>query len=139
MNVDCFSHYLVRVTWALWLAFAFCLLRPSSSFAQEAITTMPTSTTSSAPLNPTPDADLHQSTDLRNEVSAEPRRFQYGFTLTLLGVSDANINISSTNRVSDYYYIIEPVLTLGAGDIIGHEDNYVRLDYAPSLSLFAHH
>ena len=59
--------------------------------------------------------------------------------LTIRGVYDDNINISQTNRVSDYYFTIEPVLTLGLGDINGHEDNYIRLDYAPSLFLFADH
>jgi hypothetical protein len=31
------------------------------------------------------------------------------------------------------------VLTLGLGDITGHEENYIRLDYAPSLFLFVDH
>jgi hypothetical protein len=55
------------------------------------------------------------------------------------GVYDDNINISQTQRVSDYFYTIEPVLTLGAGDISGQEDNFIRFDYAPSLFLFVHH
>jgi hypothetical protein len=98
------------------------------------------STDSNPPtLNPTADSNLHSSADLRDEVSSEPRRFQYGFKIAVRGVYDDNINISQTNRVSDYYFTIEPVLTLGAGDITGHEDNYIRLDYAPSLFLFADH
>ena len=95
--------------------------------------------TTAPPLNPTPDSNLHATSDLGNEASAEPRRFQYGFQVTTRGVYDDNINISNTNRVSDYYFTIEPVLTLGAGDITGHEDNYIRFDYAPSLFLFADH
>src|SRR6266702_3043931 len=118
--------------------------------AQEAVGTTAT-TTNSQPvtemnaesnpptLNPTADSNLHSTTDLRNEVSAEPRRFQYGLQITVRSVYDDNINISQTNRVSDYYFTIEPVLTLGLGDITGHEDNYIRFDYAPSLFLFADH
>src|SRR5204863_1695964 len=81
----------------------------------------------------------HRAVVLENEVSSEPRRFHYGFQVTARGVYDDNINISQTNRVSDYYFAIEPILTLGLGDITGHEDNYIRFDYAPSLFLFADH
>jgi Putative beta-barrel porin 2 len=119
--------------------------------AQEAVGTTTTSapslapvtevTTQSAPapLNATPDSDLHESTDLTNEVSAEPRRFRYELKLSFRGVYDDNINISNTDRLSDYYYTFEPVLTLGVGDITGQENNFIRLDYAPSLFLFVHH
>src|SRR5438128_2903442 len=93
----------------------------------------------SSPLNPTPESNLHRAVVPENEVSSEPRRFHYGFQVTARGVYDDNINISQTNRVSDYYFAIEPILTLGLGDITGHEDNYIRLDYAPSLFLFADH
>ncbi len=93
----------------------------------------------SSPLNPTPESNLHRAVVPENEVSSEPRRFHYGFQVTARGVYDDNINISQTNRVSDYYFAIEPILTLGLGDITGHEDNYIRLDYAPSLFLFANH
>jgi len=105
---------------------------PSSRSGVEMASSSPT-------LNPTADSNLHPTTDLRNEVTAEPRRFQYGFQVTMRGVYDDNINISQTNRVSDYYFTIEPVLTLGLGDINGHQDNSIRLDYAPSLFLFADH
>jgi Putative beta-barrel porin 2 len=92
-----------------------------------------------APLNPTPDSELHNAEIAQNEVSAEPRRFQYGLQITTRGVYDDNINISQTNKVSDYYFTIEPVFTLGAGDISGGETNFFRLDYAPSVFLFADH
>src|SRR2546430_8550741 len=93
----------------------------------------------SSPLNPTPESNLHRAVVPENEVSSEPRRFHYGFQVTARAVYDANITTSQTNRVSDYYFAIEPILTLGLGDITGHEDNYIRLDYAPSLFLFADH
>src|SRR5438477_2219635 len=129
----------------------FSLVFVAKVLAQEAVGTAATSAPSSEPvaemsaessvpiLTPAADSNLYSSNDLRKEVSAEPRRFQYGFKVTVRGVYDDNINISQANRVSDYYFTIEPVLTLGLGDITGHDDNYIRLDYAPSLFLFADH
>ncbi|PYK91981.1 MAG: hypothetical protein DME35_00395 [Verrucomicrobia bacterium] len=129
----------------------FSLVFVAKVLAQEAVGTAATSAPSSEPvaemsaessvpiLTPAADSNLYSSNDLRKEVSAEPRRFQYGFKVTVRGVYDDNINISQTNRVSDYYFSIEPVLTLGLGDITGAGDNYIRLDYAPALFLFADH
>jgi hypothetical protein len=85
---------------------------------------------------PNPNAPM---TPLENEISAEPRRFVYGLRLTIRGVYDDNINIANTNKVSDYYIAIEPAITLGFGDITGHQDNYIRFDYAPSVLLFVDH
>jgi len=140
-----FSNSVVRAV----VVFFFSLI--PHVLAQEAVGPRTTSSQSSPPvtgistesnapsLNPTGDSNLHSTTDLRNEVSAEPRRFHYGLQITVRGVYDDNINISQTNQVSDYYFTIEPVLTLGVGDITAHEDNYIRFDYAPSLFLFADH
>ena len=123
------------------IAACFCLALISKISAQEAIgPTAPTteapqsivetaSEPTPAPLNPVPE----------HEVSAEPRRFQYEFQVTARGIYDDNINITQTNKISDYYFTIEPVLTLGFGDITGHEDNFLRLDYAPSAFFFADH
>src|SRR6266496_4937247 len=44
--------------------------------------------------------------------SSEPRRFHYELRLTVRGVWDDNIFISHTDRVSDYYFAIEPKLPL---------------------------
>src|ERR1700736_666545 len=107
----------------------------SASSSQPVVETAPSSPT----LNPAADSNLHSTTDFRNEVSAEPRRFQYVLQVTMRGVYDDNTNLSQTAKVSDYYFTIEPVLTLGLGDISGHEDNYFRFDYAPSLFLFLDH
>jgi len=71
--------------------------------------------------------------------SGEPRRFHYRFGLTIRGVYDDNIFISNTNRVSDYYFAIEPMLTVGFGDIEGRSENYLRLDYIPSIILYTDH
>jgi hypothetical protein len=71
--------------------------------------------------------------------SGEPRRFHYELRLTVRGVWDDNIFISHTNRVSDYYFAIEPEITLGIGDIEGRNRGYLRLDYMPSAILFVDH
>ena len=55
------------------------------------------------------------------------------------GVWDDNIFISHTNRVSDYYFAIEPEITIGFGDIEGRSRAYLRLDYMPSAILFVNH
>ena len=41
--------------------------------------------------------------------------------LQVRGVYDDNINISHTNRIDDYYFAIEPGITIGYGDIVGRE------------------
>ncbi len=74
-----------------------------------------------------------------NVPSGEPRRFHYELGLTVRGVYDDNIFISHTDRVSDYYFAIEPRLTLGFGDLEGRGTNYIRLDYMPSILLIVDH
>jgi hypothetical protein len=71
--------------------------------------------------------------------SAQPRRFHYKLALNIRGVYDDNIFLSNTNRVSDYYFAIEPMLTVGFGDIEGRGGNFLRLDYMPSVILFVDH
>ena len=71
--------------------------------------------------------------------SGEPRRFHYSLQLTVRGVWDDNIFISHTNKVSDYYFAIEPQITIGVGDIAGRSRSYLRLDYMPSAILFVDH
>src|SRR4029077_2669103 len=71
--------------------------------------------------------------------SGEPRRFHYELRLTVRGVWDDNIFLSHTNRVSDYYFAIEPQITIGVGDIEGRNRAYLRLDYMPSAILFVDH
>ncbi|MGZ5545390.1 MAG: hypothetical protein ACXWIU_12000 [Limisphaerales bacterium] len=64
------------------------------------------------------------------------RSFHYQLSLTVRGVWDDNIFISHTNKVSGYYFAIEPVITIGWGDIAGRSRSYLRLDYMPSAILF---
>jgi hypothetical protein len=69
-------------------------------------------------------------------VAETPRRFRYELSVTVRGVYDDNIYISSFNRTSDYYFTIEPSISLwlGSGDE-GHSS--LSLVYRPSLFLFA--
>jgi hypothetical protein len=67
------------------------------------------------------------------------RPFHYELSLTVRGVWDDNIFISHTDKVSDYYFAIEPVVTVGVGDIEGRNRSYLRLDYMPSAILFVDH
>ena len=95
------------------------------------------------PTNPFGTLDLKNLTiggeNVSNVSSAEPRRFHYSLRLTVRGVYDDNIFITNTNRISDYYFAIEPMITVGFGDIEGRGGNYIRLDYLPSIILFVDH
>jgi hypothetical protein len=71
--------------------------------------------------------------------TGQPRRFHYRFGLTIRGVYDDNIFLSNTNRVDDYYFAIEPMLTVGFGDIEGRSESFLRLDYIPSIILYSDH
>lgn len=71
-----------------------------------------------------------------HQVADTPRRFRYSFSVTTRGVYDDNINISSFDRVSDYYFTIEPVITLGLGTE-SEGVNSLSLVYRPSVFLFA--
>ncbi len=65
-------------------------------------------------------------------MSHEGGLFHYQLGLTVRGVWDDNIFISHTNKVSDYYFAIEPMITIGVGDVAGRNRSYLRLDYMPS-------
>ena len=72
-------------------------------------------------------------------ISPSGRIFHYELRLTVRGVWDDNIFISHTDKVSDYYFAIEPSITIGVGDIEGRNRSYLRLDYMPSVILFVDH
>jgi hypothetical protein len=67
-------------------------------------------------------------------MAETPRRFQYGLSVTVRGVYDDNINISS-NKVSDFYAAIEPSITLGFG--AAGSINSLTFIYRPSIFLYA--
>ena len=71
--------------------------------------------------------------------SSEARHFHYILRLTVRGVWDDNIFLDHTNKVSGYYFAIEPSITLGWGDMEGRSQSYLRLDYMPSAILFVDH
>ena len=73
-------------------------------------------------------------------ITSAPKRFQWGVRLTIRGVYDDNILLSHFDRIGDWYVAIEPAITIGYGDsIVGRGGNYIRLDYAPSIFLYADH
>ena len=65
--------------------------------------------------------------------------FHYAFGLTVRGVWDDNIFLSHDHRVSDYYFAIEPFITVGIGDTAGRNRSYLSLTYMPSAILFVDH
>ena len=81
------------------------------------------------------------SREVQVETNANPinenfRRFRYNLGVTVREVYDDNINISSTNRISDFYAVIEPGIHLGFGDSAGGF-NYLTFDYIASAYFFA--
>jgi hypothetical protein len=71
-----------------------------------------------------------------NPVNENFRRFRYSVGVTVREVYDDNINISSSNRVSDSFTVIEPAIHLGFGDSAGGF-NYLTFDYIASAYFFA--
>src|SRR5256886_6151469 len=71
-----------------------------------------------------------------NPVNENFRRFRYNVGVTVREVYDDNINISSTNRTSDSFTVIEPAIHLGFGDSAGGF-NYLTFDYIASVYFFA--
>lgn len=69
-------------------------------------------------------------------ISSSPKRFHYALRLTLRAVHDDNIFLTDSNRKSGFYFAVEPGITLGVGDIVARQENYLRFDYAPSVFLF---
>ena len=80
-----------------------------------------------------------ESTPATSIDSGIPRRFQYQLRLTVRGVYDDNINLSNTDRISDFYTTIEPSVMVGFGDTDARLENFIRLDYLPAVFLFADH
>ena len=134
----------------IFIACAFAV-RGEDSIPEEPLPSSPDNAvaqTDTAPLQSTPSLRGLDSRNLMlggETVSSselhegEVRRFHYRFGLTIRGVYDDNIFLSNTNRVSDYYFAIEPMVTVGFGDIEGRSENYLRLDYMPSIILYTDH
>jgi len=91
---------------------------------------------------PLPVADSSANAPAGDNASVDtgiPRRFHYTFRLTVRSVYDDNINLTHDNRISDIYTTIEPAISLGLGDTVGRQENYLRLDYLASAFFFADH
>ena len=116
---------------------------PSSSDPWSASTSYATAQTSvmSAPAAGAPYGGFSTKNVAVGEgpATSEPRRFHYNLQLTVRGVWDDNIFITHTDTKSDYYFAIEPQITIGVGDIEGRSRSYLRLDYMPSAILFVDH
>jgi hypothetical protein len=95
--------------------------------------------TAEAPLPVASTDSSIESTPATSIDSGIPRRFHYELRLTVRSVYDDNINLSNTNRISDFYTTIEPAVMVGFGDTEARIENYVRLDYLPAVFLFADH
>jgi len=72
-------------------------------------------------------------------VSESVRRFHYELTIQVAEIYDDNVTLASNNRVHDFYTRIGPALTLGFGDTIVHEENFLELYYEPDFLIFADH
>lgn len=70
-------------------------------------------------------------------VAETPRRFHYGFTLTIRGAYDDNINLTQTNKTGDFYTSIEPVISFGLGGSGEEQSNSLHFVYAPNVYIFA--
>jgi hypothetical protein len=82
-----------------------------------------------------PSRDVQVETN-GNPVNENFRRFRYNVGVTVREVYDDNINISSINRISDSFTVIEPAIHLGFGDSAGGF-NYLTFDYIASVYFFA--
>src|SRR6476619_3211384 len=107
-------------------------------------TTETDTTTTSGTEPPLPAGGISRpSREVQVETNANPinenfRRFRYNLGVTVREVYDDNINISSFQRISDTYTVIEPGIHLGFGDSAGGF-NYLTFDYIASVYFFAEH
>src|SRR6059058_1910430 len=108
-------------------------LSPSTNYTTAQTTVVP------APVAAGPYGGTYNVFPAGEAISPSGRAFHYALSLTVRGVWDDNIFISHTNKVSDYYFAIEPMISIGVGDIEGRNRGYLRLDYMPSAILFVDH
>jgi hypothetical protein len=129
---------------------AIALLLSCVAHAQDAVPAV-SGSSANYPVTPPPPAPLVETSPATEPnvqpaesiapqpYSPQPRRFQYGLLFRVRGVYDDNINISQFNPISDYYFAIEPTVTVGVGDVFEQQENYLRLDYTPSVFFFLDH
>ena len=86
-----------------------------------------------------PDEAEQPSVEIQSQNEAESataRRIHYHASLGVRQVYDDNINISNSNRESDFYITIEPTIDVSIGSPDG---NFVALTYSPNAYIFADH
>jgi hypothetical protein len=72
-------------------------------------------------------------------LAETPRRLSYAVSASVRAVYDDNINISSFDPQSDFYFAIEPALSIGLGGQEAEGSSSLSLVYRPSIFLFADH
>ena len=72
-------------------------------------------------------------------VPENVRRFHYEFRIQVAEIYDSNLNLAPNNRIQDFYTRAGVVLTLGFGDTIVREENFLELFYEPDFLIFADH
>ena len=72
-------------------------------------------------------------------VSENVRRFHYELRIQVAEIYDSNLNLAPNNRIEDFYTRAGVVLTLGFGDTIVREENFLELFYEPDFLIFADH
>ena len=74
-------------------------------------------------------------------ISPTPNRFQWGLSLAVRGVWDDNILLAPPgfHKESGWYVAIQPAIAVGFGDVVGRQENYIRVDYAPEIDIFTDH
>jgi hypothetical protein len=111
-------------------------LSPSTNYTTAQTSLVP----SAAPLGPRGGLDSKNVFPAAETVSSGAAcGLHWGLGLTVRGVWDDNIFLTHTNRVSDYYFAIEPVITVGIGDTAGRNRSYLSLSYMPSAILYVDH
>jgi hypothetical protein len=72
-------------------------------------------------------------------VSESVRRFHYELTIQAAEIYDDNLTLAPNDRIHDWYTRIGAVLTLGFGDTILREENFLEMFYEPDVLIFADH
>ena len=108
---------------------------------------MVTETTTTAPIEP---AIIEPALPVQNrqpsvattessatELSPSPRRFHYSVAFDFRIAYDDNITLAHTDPIDDLYGRIEAILDFGVGDFEGHQENFLRFNYAPSYYFYS--
>ena len=93
-------------------------------------------TTNSAAVGNAPPAGAPQLPASVGAETGSSRRFRYALRFSSTATYDDNLQLSTGQQGGGFYFSLEPAVTVGFGDIIGKSENYIRLDYSPSVFLF---